>query len=212
MRSSLTMGEENIVNIKQPKPESRKYEDLINDIERGRVQIPAFQREFVWHIDRTAKLLDSLLKGYPIGTFILWRTDSRLNHHKEIGDYKLEPAPEGGQIEYVLDGQQRIASLFASYKGVKIRKEGERKRTDFKQIYVILDDDIEEDDGQLVTAKPPSRYIGDFETENSQIEDALNSHLISLDGFGIREDDYDTFLQARAERILTELEARLNVN
>lgn len=155
MRSSLTMGEENIVNIKQPKPESRKYEDLINDIERGRVQIPAFQREFVWHIDRTAKLLDSILKGYPIGTFILWRTDSRLNHHKEIGDYKLEPAPEGGQIEYVLDGQQRIASLFASYKGVKIRKEGERKRTDFKQIYVILDDDIEEDDGQLVTAKPP---------------------------------------------------------
>ena len=59
----------------QPKPDSKKFSVLISDIERGVVKVPKFQRDFVWDIEQTAKLLDSILKGYPIGTFILWETD-----------------------------------------------------------------------------------------------------------------------------------------
>ena len=58
------------MNFEQPKSDSKKYSDLISDIEKGIIKIPKFQREFVWGIDKTAKLLDSILKGYPIGTFI----------------------------------------------------------------------------------------------------------------------------------------------
>ena len=60
---------------KQPKPDSKKYTDLISEIQKGQIKIPKFQRDFVWSIDKTAKLLDSILKGYPIGTFILWETN-----------------------------------------------------------------------------------------------------------------------------------------
>ena len=59
---------------RQPKPDSKKYNDLITEIEKGEIKIPKFQRDFVWSLDKTASLLDSILKGYPIGTFILWET------------------------------------------------------------------------------------------------------------------------------------------
>lgn len=48
----------------------KKYSVLINEIEQGQVKIPQFQRKFVWSIKASAKLLDSIMKGYPIGTFI----------------------------------------------------------------------------------------------------------------------------------------------
>lgn len=138
----------------QPKPDSKKYSELINDIERGVIKIPKFQREFVWNIDMTAKLLDSILKGYPIGTFILWETDERMNNVKNIGGFRLPETPEGTKIQYVLDGQQRIASLFAAYKGAEIQKTGEKKVTDYKAIVVNLDKDINEGDDQVITAGP----------------------------------------------------------
>ena len=99
------------MNFAQPKPDSKKYSDLINDIQKGIIKIPKFQRDFVWSIDKTANLLDSILKGYPIGTFILWRTDERINDIKNIGNLDIPDTPEGTKVEYVLDGQQCWRSL-----------------------------------------------------------------------------------------------------
>jgi len=67
------------MSFEQPKPDSKKYSDLISEIQKGIIKIPKFQREFVWSIDKTAKLLDSILKGYPIGTFIFWQTSERIS-------------------------------------------------------------------------------------------------------------------------------------
>ena len=64
----------------QPKPDSKTYDDLISDVKKGIIKVPKFQQDFVWDLKATAKLLDSILKGYPIGTFILWETDSSLHH------------------------------------------------------------------------------------------------------------------------------------
>ena len=99
------------MHFEQPKPDSKKYSDLISEIQKGIIKIPKFQREFVWSIDKTAKLLDSILKGYPIGTFILWQTDERINDIKNVGNLGIPPTPEGNKVQYVLDGQQRITSL-----------------------------------------------------------------------------------------------------
>ncbi|NRP28787.1 MULTISPECIES: DUF262 domain-containing protein [unclassified Aliiroseovarius] len=134
----------------QPKPDAKKYSVLISDIEQGKVKVPKFQRDFVWDIDQTAKLLDSILKGYPIGTFILWETDQRINDVKNIGNFDL-PEIEYGPVQYVLDGQQRITSLFAAYKGASIQKVGEKKITNYKDIVVDLDPDDETSDGNIVT-------------------------------------------------------------
>ena len=142
------------MNFEQPKPDSKKYSDLISEIEKGIIKIPKFQREFVWGIDKTAKLLDSILKGYPIGTFILWKTDERINDIKNVGNLDIPPTPDGTKVEYVLDGQQRITSLFAAYRGAKIQKVDEKKVTDYGDIVVNIDVDIDDSDGQVISAEP----------------------------------------------------------
>ncbi len=75
------------MNFEQPKPDSKKYTDLITEIQKGIIKVPKFQRDFVWSIEKTAKLLDSILKGYPIGTFILRQTNERINDIKNIGNF-----------------------------------------------------------------------------------------------------------------------------
>lgn len=142
------------MNFEQPKPDSKKYADLINEIQKGIIKIPKFQRDFVWTIDKTAKLLDSILKGYPIGTFILWQTDERINDIKNVGNLNIPETPDGVKVQYVLDGQQRITSLFAAYLGAHIQKVGEKKITDYGSIVVNLDVDINDNDEQVITEEP----------------------------------------------------------
>ena len=142
------------MSFQQPKPESKSYADLIHEIGKGIIKIPKFQRDFVWSIDKTADLLDSVLKGYPVGTFILWQTDERMNDIRNIGNFELPETPHGVKVQYVLDGQQRMTSLFAAYCGAEIQKEGEKKVTDYKSIVVNLDEHLDENKDQIITAEP----------------------------------------------------------
>ncbi len=79
----------------QPEPQSISFSALMNDIEKGVIKIPQFQREFVWGKEKSAKLLDSILKGFPIGTFILWKTKESLRYVRNIGSAKLPETPDG---------------------------------------------------------------------------------------------------------------------
>ncbi|WP_139855277.1 GmrSD restriction endonuclease domain-containing protein [Aequorivita sinensis] len=158
---------------KQPKPDSKKYTDLISEIQKGQIKIPKFQRDFVWSIDKTAKLLDSILKGYPIGTFILWETNERLNDIKNIGNLVLPPVPDDIKVQYVLDGQQRITSLYAAFLGASIQKEGEKKITNYGSIFVDLEGDIDNNDEQIILSEQP-------ETKNISLKDLLNSKYSDL--------------------------------
>ena len=163
------------MSIEQPKPDSKKYSDLISEIEKGIIKIPKFQREFVWSIDKTAKLLDSILKGYPIGTFILWQTDERINGIKNVGNLDIPETPEGMQVQYVLDGQQRITSLFAAYRGAEIPKTGQKNATHYEHIFVNLDKSLGENDDQIITAE----WTGD---KSISLSDVLNfSYTTSRD-------------------------------
>lgn len=123
---------------------SVKYSDLLSEIETGQVKIPQFQRKFVWNIKESAKLLDSIIKGYPIGTFIYWRTNERLRSVRNLGNITL-PEPKNGEfVNYVLDGQQRLTSLYAALKGVKIG-EDDGRLSDYSEIYINLLANDEED-------------------------------------------------------------------
>ena len=137
----------------QPKPDSKTYDDLISDLKKGVIKVPKFQRDFVWDLKATAKLLDSILKGYPIGTFILWETNQRINDVKNIGGFDLPETPDGRNVQYVLDGQQRITSLFAAYLGAKITKQGEKKSTDYKDIVINLGENLEDNEKDIVTTR-----------------------------------------------------------
>jgi len=137
----------------QPQNQSKKYANLLADIDEGRMKIPIFQRDFVWTPAQTAVLLDSILKGYPIGTFIFWKTHDELRSPRNIGNIALPDVPAGESVTYVLDGQQRIASLYAARKGARLTKEGHE--LDYKKISVNLALDPNTTDAELVTPEPP---------------------------------------------------------
>jgi len=120
-----------------PQPQARPFSGIMNDIEKGQIRIPQFQRDFVWNMKKSAHLMDSILKGYPIGTLIFWRTKERLRTVKSIGNINVPEPDDGDALDFVLDGQQRLTSIFASLKGLKIKREN-GKEEDFSNIYVDL--------------------------------------------------------------------------
>ena len=58
---------------------------LLTRVAEGEVRIPAFQREFVWEPDRVQFLMDSIYKGFPIGTLLFWRTREKLQSDRDLG-------------------------------------------------------------------------------------------------------------------------------
>ncbi|MFE2357880.1 DUF262 domain-containing protein [Streptomyces parvulus] len=88
---------------------------LIEAVSDGRVRIPAFQRGFVWDADRVAQLMDSIYKGYPFGALLFWRTRAELKTERDLGPFKLPRRPDDYPIDYVLDGQQRLTSIFGVF-------------------------------------------------------------------------------------------------
>jgi hypothetical protein len=90
----------------------RKSIDKLLD---GTIRIPGFQRPYVWDPSRAALLMDSLYKGYPIGSLLLWRTKSRLKTERKLGVFELPPPDEDYPVDYVLDGQQRLTSIFSTF-------------------------------------------------------------------------------------------------
>ncbi len=88
---------------------------LIDRVCSGDIRIPAFQRDFVWDADKVAYLLDSIYKKFPIGTVILWKTEERLKTEKKLGRFVLPNPKKDYPVNYVLDGQQRITSLFSVF-------------------------------------------------------------------------------------------------
>ena len=117
----------------QPEPLPKSYDKLLSKLEDGEYQIPKFQRNFVWEKSKVALLIDSILKGYPVGTFILWKTKDKLNSLKKIGNTIFNDPPEDDYIYYVLDGQQRMTSLYLAINGIKTEDE------DYSELYIDLE-------------------------------------------------------------------------
>jgi hypothetical protein len=157
----------------QPDNHNKKYEALFVEIDTGQIKLPMFQREFVWDKEQSAKLIDSILKGFPIGTFIFWKTREELRSYKEVGNHKLPETPKGDYVQYILDGQQRITSLYAIRKGIRITKDG--KIVDYRDIFIDLDHDPSKDEQIVVTEQlHGKRYLSVHRVLTSQIMDLLD--------------------------------------
>lgn len=155
----------------QSEPGHLTFEQLKNKINEGNIKIPQFQREFVWKKEDAAKLLDSVVKGFPIGSFILWETKSRLRSVKNIGGISLPNANDGEFLYYVLDGQQRITSIYASMLGVKIEKE------DYSQIYIDLLADTSQDIVMLNTdGRKQDEFISINELLRGKMSDIFSKY------------------------------------
>lgn len=200
-----------------PSPTHANYSSLLIDIERGQVKIPQFQREFVWTIQKSAALLDSVLKGYPVGTFIFWSTRDRLRSVRELGDATL-PAPAAGEIvSFVLDGQQRLTSLYAAIRGIKVPRSSGHV-DDFAEIYVDLE---AEEDQQIVTVDvsemPDRSYISLKDLLKGSISELMafpEKYHDKISEYRRRIESYDfSIIQVRdvAIDVATEIFTRINV-
>lgn len=98
------------------KPSNNKFETYLNDINSGLLQIPEFQRDFVWELDNVLNLLNSIKKNYPIGSFLFWTPETEFKIAKQVGPYFIKEsifdAFEKRQRKYILDGYQRMSALF----------------------------------------------------------------------------------------------------
>jgi uncharacterized protein with ParB-like and HNH nuclease domain len=63
--------------------------EIIEQVQRGQIRIPEFQRGFVWEPDRVAYLMDSIYKGYPFGSLLFWRTSEKLKVERDLGPFEL---------------------------------------------------------------------------------------------------------------------------
>src|SRR5262249_37753311 len=88
---------------------------IIEELLAGRMRVPNFQRGFVWDPERVAYLMDSIYKGYPFGSILLWRTHQELTRERDLGPFKLPPNDPAYPRDYILDGQQRITSIFGVF-------------------------------------------------------------------------------------------------
>ncbi len=86
--------------------------EILQQLTAGNIRIPAFQRGFVWEAEKVAYFMDSLFKGYPFGSLLFWRTKAQLKTERQLGPFVLPERDPEYPIDYVLDGQQRITSIF----------------------------------------------------------------------------------------------------
>jgi hypothetical protein len=107
---------------------------LVEQVQQGQVRVPAFQRGFVWDADRIAYLMDSIYKGYPFGSAILWQTKEQLKSERRLGPFSLPDPVADFPISYVLDGQQRLTSIFGTFQTDLEPDKGE----DWPRIYFDL--------------------------------------------------------------------------
>jgi hypothetical protein len=120
--------------------------EVLDQVVRGQIRIPAFQRGFVWEPDRVAFLMDSIYKHYPFGSLLFWRTKEQLKVERDMGPFKLPDPKADYPIDYVLDGQQRVTSIF----GVFQTDLPMDKSVPWENIYFDLQADTNAQDPQFV--------------------------------------------------------------
>lgn len=115
--------------------------DAVRRVTKREFVLPDIQREFVWDAKQISELFDSLMRGYPIGTFLFWTVEEsetgRQNLYAFLSDYDersphnelFEPAA-GRSVIAVLDGQQRLTALSIGLTGTYTVKVPRRRRDD----------------------------------------------------------------------------------
>ena len=95
--------------IKKPNAKTFPLEDLVDEVLTGGIRIPDFQRLFRWQWEDVKQLMDSIVRGYPIGSMLLWARPAPAEELK-IGSLHIS-ASSRDEALWVVDGQQRLTSL-----------------------------------------------------------------------------------------------------
>jgi Protein of unknown function DUF262 len=187
----------------------RRLFQYLQDFEKGNIQIPVFQRDFIWTLKQKTDLLDSIRRGYPIGSILFWRPDEKyqMNLSEEslqtVGCYQLPK--RNIDFFYILDGYQRLSTLFGCLinpeKTALIRNEAAWK-AQFSIIYDLENDTFlqKKDQSKLeVYEIPIYKFIDgsafyEFSTQllRSNVDKAtVDKYLATYGEFGAKISSYD---------------------
>lgn len=134
------------------KSDSIKIDRLRTKIFEGEIKIPPFQREFVWEEEQVIELLDSIYNDFPVGSVLLWETYDKLPARREIGGFNLPETNTELPLSYVLDGQQRITSIFGAFCNEDITQSNEDMASKFDIVFDMnsksfkMSQEVEEND------------------------------------------------------------------
>jgi len=141
-------------------------DELLNDVKVGKVQLPDFQREWIWDDDHVKSLLASVSLSYPIGAIMMLQADPN--------DMTFQPLPlEGAKVSdstkpehLVLDGQQRLTSLFLALRsGIVVPTKDSRGKAIRRWYYIDIKRalDPHEDREETIFSVPEDRILRDFQ-------------------------------------------------
>lgn len=171
-----------------------KIQTLVDMANDGTLGLPDLQRGFVWKASKVRDLLDSMLKGYPIGYIMLWASQNTKSDNKTIG---VDEKKTDYQDYVIIDGQQRITSLYAVITGKEIIDENGKKpikisfnpiKREFAVKTAVMDKDSEwiADISDIFKNETRSRkYVNEFidsyeeslEKNNLQLNDDLEQKI-----------------------------------
>jgi hypothetical protein len=126
------------------KPDGISIASYLEYLRKGDYQIPTFQREIVWGKENVKKLWDSIYKFYPLGSILIWKTDTKLHNHRYVGGHLIPPDDTRSQFQYILDGQQRTTSLLTSIYGGDIKGKPGFDPTLYIDLTIASKDDIDD--------------------------------------------------------------------
>ena len=168
---------------------------LLDDINSA-IFLPHIQRPFVWDEDQMVRLFDSLMRNYPIQTFLFWRTKDEIKARKFMQrvDWNAnlhdlyEPAVSESGVEkvFVLDGQQRLQTLYAIFRGGIAGIDGADAQYAYYDVTSGAPDEDEEIHHPIVFAHTPMELpyyrladllTRDAQRNNEEIADDINEFL-----------------------------------
>lgn len=134
--------------------------DLLRDAHEGKLQLPDFQRSYVWNDEDVRALLASVCKGYPIGALLMLEAGSKVNFRPRL----LEGVPQRsvGPESLLLDGQQRITSLYqTTYSRNPVKTRNDKKQEIERYYYVDIKQAVAKgaDIEAAILAVPSDRII-----------------------------------------------------
>lgn len=163
----------------------KRLQELLDDIRKGKIQLPDFQRDWIWDDDHIRSLLASVAQAYPIGAIMLLQTGGQ---SVRFAPRPIEGAPAVGDPEcLILDGQQRLTALYQSlYSGQAVDTRDPRKKP-IKRWYFIdmkkalaRNGDFEEAIISLPEDLRTRNFRGEVLEDYSRPEDQYHEHFFPL--------------------------------
>ncbi len=95
-------------------PSIERLPNILEELHTGSLCIPPFQRDFEWTGEQRLALCESVAMGLPTGSLMVWRTSRQLAAENPVGPYRVPTKHPPSGVQYLLDGRQRITTLYAA--------------------------------------------------------------------------------------------------